>query len=90
MSNKITINFEKTNAILLSNSLNAQNDCPDVFFKLGESTRKIERIKETDSVRFLGIWLDTKLNFNDYFIKIFKRLTFSLYAMKKNEKLLKL
>ena len=31
MSNKLTINFEKTNAILFSNSLNAQNDCPDVF-----------------------------------------------------------
>ena len=39
----------------------------DIFFKLGETTRKIVRIKETDSVRFLGIWLDTKLNFNDYF-----------------------
>ena len=83
MSNKLTINFEKTNAILFSNSLNAQNDCPDVFFKLGETTRKIERIKETDSVRFLGIWLDTKLNFNDYFKKIYRRLTVSLYAMKK-------
>ena len=35
MSNKLTINFKKTNAILFSNSLNAQNDCPDVFFKLG-------------------------------------------------------
>ena len=43
MSNKLTINFERTNAILFSNSLNAQNDCPDVFFKLGETTRKIER-----------------------------------------------
>ncbi len=30
MSNKLTNNFEKTNAILFSNSLNAQNDCPDV------------------------------------------------------------
>ena len=52
MSNKLTINFEKTNAILFSNSLNAQNDCPDVFLKLGDTTRKIERMKETDSVRF--------------------------------------
>jgi len=41
MSNKLTINFEKTNAILFQNSLNAQKDCPDVFFKLGEYTRKI-------------------------------------------------
>ena len=49
-----------------------QKDCPDVFFKLGESTLKIERIKETDSVRFLGIWLNTKLNFNDYFKKIYR------------------
>ena len=54
MYNKLTINFKKTNAILFSNSLNAQNDSPGVFFKIGESTRKIERIKETDSVRFLG------------------------------------
>ena len=38
MSNKLTINFEKTNAILFSNSLNAQNDCSDVFFKLEETT----------------------------------------------------
>ena len=57
LCHKLTINFEKTNAILFPNSLNAQNDYPDVFFKLGESTRKIERIKETDSVKFLGIWL---------------------------------
>ena len=77
MSNKLTINFEKTNAILFKNSLNAQNDCPDVFFKLGESTRRIRRIKDTDSVRFLGIWLDTILNFNDYFKKIYRRLAFS-------------
>ena len=41
MSNKLTINFEKTNAILFS--LNEQNDC---FFKLGESARKIERKKK--------------------------------------------
>ena len=27
--------------------------------------------------------LDTKLNFNDYFKKIYRRLTFSLYAIKK-------
>ena len=43
MSNKLTINVEKTNAILFSNSLNAQNDCPDAFFEKGESTRKIEK-----------------------------------------------
>jgi len=54
-------------------SLNVPNDGPDIFFK---------RMKETDSVRFLGIWLDTKLNFNDYFKKIYKRFTFLLYAMK--------
>ena len=36
MSNKLTINFEQTNAISLSNSLNARNDCPDFFFKLHE------------------------------------------------------
>ena len=90
MSNKLTINFEKSNAILFSNSLNAQNDCPDVFLELGESTRKIKSIKETDSVRFMVIWLDTKVNFNDCLKKIYRWLTFLLYAMKKNEKLLKL
>ena len=41
MSNKVPINFERTTAILFSNSLNAQNDSPDVFFKLGKTTRKI-------------------------------------------------
>ena len=55
MSNKLTINFEKTNAILFLNSLNAQNDYPDLFFKIRETTQKIESITETDSVRFLGI-----------------------------------
>ena len=67
MSNKLTINFEKTNAILFSNSRNAQNDCSDVFLKLGETTRKFELIKETGLVRFLGISLETKLNFNEFF-----------------------
>ena len=59
ISNKLTINFEKTTTILFS--LNAQNDCPEVFFKLGEHTRKIELIREIYSVCFLGIWLDTNL-----------------------------
>ena len=36
-------------AILFSNSLNAQNDCPDVFFKLGESTRKIENHRKVNT-----------------------------------------
>ena len=40
MSNKLTINFEKTNAILFSNSLNAQNNCSGDFFKLRETTQK--------------------------------------------------
>ena len=53
MSNKPPINFQRTSAILFSNSLNAQNDSPDVFFKLGKTTRKIERIK--DLVRFSKI-----------------------------------
>ena len=77
----------QTNAILFSNSLNAQNDCPDVFFKLGETTRKNECIKETDLVRFLGIWMDTKMNF---FKKIYRRLTYSFYAMKKIKNFLSL
>ena len=34
-------------------------------------------MKEADSLRLLGIWLDTKLNFNDYFKKD-RRLTFLL------------
>ena len=55
---------------------------------LGETKRKVKRIKETDSVRFMGIWLDTKLNFNDYFKKIYRRITFSLFAMKKMKNIL--
>ena len=43
MVNKLTYNFQKTNAIKFSNSLNAQNNCPDVFFKLGKTTRKRNR-----------------------------------------------
>ena len=90
MSSKLTINFMQTNAILFSNSLNAQNDCTHVFFKLGETTRKNECIKETDLVRFLGIWLDTKMDFNDHFKKIYRRLTYSFYAMKKIKNFLSL
>jgi len=85
MSNQLTVNFEKTNAILFIDSLNAQNDCPDIFFKLGETTRKIERIKETESVRFLGIWLDTKLNSNDYLKKIQAINFFTLCYEKKSK-----
>ena len=46
--------FKETRSEISSEPPYAQNDCPDVFFKLGESTRKIERIKETDSVKILG------------------------------------
>ena len=41
MSNKLTINFEKTNAILFSNFLN-KTTVPMFSLKLGESTLKIE------------------------------------------------
>ena len=51
MSNNLTINFEKTNAIIFSNSLNAHT-VPMFFF--GKTTGKIERIKETDLISFLG------------------------------------
>ena len=37
MSNKLTIKFEKTNAILFLNDLNAQNDFPEVFLMLLQS-----------------------------------------------------
>ena len=53
------------------------------MFSVNQEKIEIERMKEIDSVRLLGIWLDTKWNFNDYFKKIYKRLTFSLYAVKK-------
>ena len=82
-ANKLSLNFDKSNAILFSNSKNAQLSCPDVYFKFGTSKLKIERIKETESVRFLGVWLDTKLDFNDYFKIIHRRLNFALYAMRK-------
>ena len=83
IANKLTLNFDKTSAILFSNSKNAQLSCPDVYFKFGSSKTKIERIKETESVRFLGVWLDTKLAFNDYHKKICNRLNFALYTMRK-------
>ena len=60
----------KTRAILFSSSKNAQLRCPDVYFKFGT---KFDRIKETESVRFLGVWLDTKFDFNDYHTKICNR-----------------
>ena len=45
IANKLTLNFDKTSAILFSNSKNAQLSCPDVYFKFGSSN---ERIKETN------------------------------------------
>ena len=50
------------------------------------SCYKIERIKEKDSVRFLGVWLGSQLNFNHYHKRICKRLNFSLYTMASCEK----
>ena len=87
-ANKLTINFEKTNAILFSNSKNAQLCCPDTFFTTGPSIKKIKRINENELVRFLGVWLDPHLNFNDHYKRICKKLNFSLYAMGKIKNIL--
>ena len=32
IANKLTLNFDKTSAILFSNSKNSQLSCPDVYF----------------------------------------------------------
>ena len=85
-ANKLTLNFDKTKAILFSNAKNAQIHCPDVYFESSCSSNNkqiIERIPEKESVRFLGVWLDPQLNFNNYHTRICKRLNFSLYAMRK-------
>ena len=44
---------------------------------------QIEGIKETDSVKFFGIYLDTKLNSNDLFLKDIQAINFFALCYKK-------
>ena len=56
-ANLITINLEKTKCLLLHNS--NCNSSPTIELELGDHT-----IRNSDQVKFLGIWIDKKLQWN--------------------------
>jgi len=61
LANKLT-----TNAIHFSNSKNTQLSYHEIYFNISKTRQFIKRIKPGESVRFLGVWLDTQLSFTDY------------------------
>ena len=66
-------------------SKSKQDSCPNLFFRIERNGQfqdlKINRIREGESVRLLGIWLDTDLSFKDFHSKIYKKLSFAAYAL---------
>ena len=101
-ANKLTLNFEKTKAILFSNSSQSQNQCPPIFIDTNsvgctdpKKVYKIKLVEQNDSVRLLGLWIDPLLTFKEFSKKICKKLSFALFAMRKlrntlNSKVMKL
>ena len=73
-ANKLTLNLSKTEVVLFS----AQSTSMDVTLNIG-----IHQLKLKNHVKFLGMWLDSKLNWR-------KHITTLLIKLKQNVNMLKL
>ena len=73
-ANKLTLNLSKTEIVLFS----AQSTSMDVTLNIG-----LHQLKSNNHVKFLGMWLDSKLNWR-------KHITTLLIKLKQNVNLLKL
>ena len=59
-ANKLSLNITKTKYMIFSNT---QQELPDIEFKFGAET--INRVNE---LKFLGVHIDSKLNWNKHLI----------------------
>ena len=91
-ANKLTLNFSKSNVILFTNNRALHSTCPDIYFDMigneecNEGSRYvIQRVERDQSIRFLGIWLDSELTFKEHFKKLYKKLSLALYALKRSK-----
>jgi len=67
LANKITINLDKTNFTVFSPNKNTMQD--NVIISIGNS-----RIKYTSCCKYLGIFIDNKLNWQDHIDYVYKKL----------------
>ena len=76
---------KKTSYLFFAPSKIKQDLAFQLYFK-GDSPNndvKINRIEQGQSVRLLGVWIDSNLSFSDHVDKLQKKLSFALFAMRK-------
>ena len=73
-ANKLSLNISKTNYMIFSHT---QQELPDIELKIGAET--INRVNE---IKFLGVYIDSKLNWNKQLIHCKNKLSSGLYALK--------
>ena len=79
-ANKLSLNATKTNYIIFNKT---QLVMPDIELKLG--TDRINRVYDT---KFLGVYIDSKLNWNKHLQYCSNKLSSELYAIKNVKHLL--
>ena len=79
-ANKLSLNATKTNYIIFNKT---QLVLPDIELKIG--TDRINRVYNT---KFLGVYIDSKLNWNKHLQYCSYKLSSGLYAIKKCETLI--
>ena len=81
-TNKLSLNVSKTNYVLFNNTRvdNADN------FNLTIANKSIERKNE---VKFLGLYLDSKLDWNAHIKFVRNKMNSALYAMRRSKNILK-
>lgn len=85
LANSISINSSKTELMVFNKSVKRQEHLELNLI----STAGAFTIKSSESeVRYLGFYFDTKLNFESFFEKIIKRMSFGTFALNKFKNLL--
>jgi len=81
-ANKLSLNVSKTNYMVFSNM---KINTHDIVLKIGN-----EQIEQLDHIKFLGIIIDSKLNWNKHLHHCKNKLSSGLYALKTVKHLLPL
>ena len=79
-ANKLTLNLKKTKFVVFTNQQHQSNNFPPLL--LGNTPlARVGKNQGEESVRFLGLWVDDTLRFNDHIHKLKAKLNIGLYHL---------
>ena len=78
--NKLTLNLKKTKYVIFSNKKLLKSSIPPLMLGTAEISR-VGQDQEEDSVRFLGLWVDDRLNYSTHTAKMKAKISTGLFHL---------